>query len=342
MTESKPKEGYKNYKVTEAELIMLQALPYDIKLAKSDLRIEEWYRYFGGNVAVSFSGGLDSSALLHKVRELYPNVPAVSIRAIECPENQAIIDKTDNVIILKPIKSMIQVHKEYGIPFISKVAAKSIERLQNPTEKNAASRNLALTGYSREGNYCPRYKLAKKYHKLIDSKFRISSKCCYYMKEKPQFDYVKETDVRFFIGTKAADSRERRKSYLQTSCNSFSNKGTSTPLGFWTDQDILRYTVENNIPVSEAYGEVYKDEEGIYHTTKASKTGCFTCLFGINLEKEPNRLQRMEVERPQMYKFCIETLEYGELLDFMDIHYRIDQMPEEKQKDLYKLYNIGN
>ena len=44
------------------ELLMLQNLPLDIKVAKTKLRIEEWVRYHGEeNCYISFSGGKDST-----------------------------------------------------------------------------------------------------------------------------------------------------------------------------------------------------------------------------------------------------------------------------------------
>ena len=36
-------------------------LPYELKLALTEKRIREWYEYWGGDVYVSFSGGLDST-----------------------------------------------------------------------------------------------------------------------------------------------------------------------------------------------------------------------------------------------------------------------------------------
>lgn len=70
------------------ELDMLRALPLDIKIAKSKLRIEEFVRYMGQeNVYISFSGGKDSTVLLHLVRSLYPDLPAVfSNTGLEFPE----------------------------------------------------------------------------------------------------------------------------------------------------------------------------------------------------------------------------------------------------------------
>ena len=70
------------------ELIMLQHLPLDIKIAKSKIRIEEWVRYWGEDKCyISFSGGKDSTVLLNIVRQLYPDIPAVFVdTGLEYPE----------------------------------------------------------------------------------------------------------------------------------------------------------------------------------------------------------------------------------------------------------------
>lgn len=320
-------EFKKTNKFTKKELQLLQQLPYEIKVAKTKLRIRECYEYWNGDIGVNFSGGLDSLVLLHLVRDLYSDVMAISVPTIECKENQDLINKIENVVKLKPIYSMVEVNKKFGIPIGSKKIAKSLRRLQNPTEKNAASRNLALTGITRAGNKCDRYKLPKKWLKLVDSEFKVSEQCCYYMKEKPFMDYSKETGIHYLYGTKASDSQQRESSYLQNGCNSFKGEGKSTPLGFWTDQDILRYIVENNLEFSKAYGSIIK-KDGEYETTKASRTGCFMCLFGLHMEKQPNRLQRMQVEEPKKYDFVLNKLGYKDILDFMNISYRIDQIDD--------------
>ena len=74
-------------KMTNDQLKILQALPLDIKIRKTEIRIREWYEHWGGNVYVSFSGGKDSTVLLDIVRRLYPDVPAVfSDTGLEYPE----------------------------------------------------------------------------------------------------------------------------------------------------------------------------------------------------------------------------------------------------------------
>ena len=61
------------------ELRQNQSLPLEAKIIKSQQRIREWYDYWNGDVYVSFSGGKDSTALLHLVRSLYPDVPAAFV-----------------------------------------------------------------------------------------------------------------------------------------------------------------------------------------------------------------------------------------------------------------------
>ena len=62
------------------ELIMLQALPLEIKVAKSKLRIREWVQHYGAeNVYISFSGGKDSTVLLDLVRSEFSEIEAVFV-----------------------------------------------------------------------------------------------------------------------------------------------------------------------------------------------------------------------------------------------------------------------
>lgn len=60
------------------ELKLLQALPLNVKISKTQQRIREWIEYYGEDgVYVSFSGGKDSTVLLDIVRKMYPGIEAV-------------------------------------------------------------------------------------------------------------------------------------------------------------------------------------------------------------------------------------------------------------------------
>ena len=68
-----------------------------------------------------FSGGKDSTVLLHLVRSLFPEVPAVFVdTGLEYPEVRSFIKSFDNVTVLRPEMPFNKVITEYGYPVISK------------------------------------------------------------------------------------------------------------------------------------------------------------------------------------------------------------------------------
>lgn len=97
------------------------------------------------------------------------------------------------------------------------------------------------------------------------------------------------------------------------------------PLGFWTEQDILQYIYEKKIPIAKVYGKIIKTSDGKYQLTGVTRTGCMFCMFGVHLEKEPNRFQMMVKTHPKQYDYCINKLGLGEVLDYIDVPYRADE-----------------
>ena len=107
----------------------MRALPLEAKIVKTQLRIREWYEHWDGNVYVSFSGGKDSTVLLHIARGLYPEIPAVfSDTGLEFPEIREFVRATPNVTWVRPDMSFRKVIEKHGYPVISKEQAQWIER----------------------------------------------------------------------------------------------------------------------------------------------------------------------------------------------------------------------
>jgi 3'-phosphoadenosine 5'-phosphosulfate sulfotransferase (PAPS reductase)/FAD synthetase len=296
--------SYEN-KVSREELKKLQSLSLEQKIDLTLQKIKEFYEFNKGKVYVSFSGGKDSTVLLHLVRLKYPDVSAVYVNTgLEYPEINEFVKTIDNVIELRPKMLFSEVIKKYGYPAVSKKVARQIRDLRNPTDKNINTRRLYLEGIKRDGTKTKTLKLSKKWHKLIDAPFDISEQCCDIMKKEPMKRYQKETKSVPFIGTMASDSYLRETSYLNYGCNNFI-KNQSTPMGFWLEQDIWDCIKMFELPYSKIYD------------TGVKRTGCMFCMFGVHLEKEPNRFQLMKKTHPQLHDYCMNNLGCKKVCDFI-------------------------
>ena len=294
------------------ELQQKQSLPLPAKKTMSLNRIRDWYEHCDGNVCVSFSGGKDSTVLLHLVRSLYPEVPAVfSDTGLEYPEIREFVKQFDNVIIIRPEMTFKKVIQEYGYPVISK----DVSRTLHYAQKESGWALLKIQGLNKDGSYS-RWKAThyKQWAFLKDAPFEVHDYCCTVMKKRPLFKFQKETGLLPYVGTMAEESAKRTQAWMQTGCNAY--EGThpkSAPLSFWTEQDILQYIVENDLPIASCYGEIKEDENGKLFTTGVHRTGCMFCIFGAHLEKSPNRFERMKETHPKVYDYCMKPVENGGL-----------------------------
>lgn len=129
-------EWKENKKRKKAQMTAMQALPYNVKVKRAELRAIEYIEKLddmGLNAHVSV-GGLDSIVLLLFLRKIGIDVPAISVSSMEDKSIQA-VHKDLGVIRLRSGKPKTQILQEYGFPVISKKIAGRIETLQRPTEK---------------------------------------------------------------------------------------------------------------------------------------------------------------------------------------------------------------
>lgn len=298
------------------ELKDKQSLPLNDKVIYAKQKIREFYTKLEGKVCVSFSGGKDSTVLLHLVRSIYPEVKAVFVNTgLEWPEVVQFVKETENTEIIRPEMTFKQVLDTYGFPVTSKKIAKMLECIMNPTKENATVRNLYLTGMRGDGKKATgSWKLPEKWKFLVKAPFKISDQCCNVMKKHPFKDYTAKTGLYPYVGTQASESRLREISYLQNGCNSFTGKIQSRPMSIWNEDDIWAYIKKNNLKYATIYDKGQK------------RTGCMFCMFGTHLEKEPNKFQCMAKTHPQLYNYCIKELGIGKVLNYIKVPYQ----PKEK------------
>lgn len=362
-----------------AMFMVKQKQPYEFKKNYAAIRAREFVGMcdeHGKNYHVSV-GGLDSITLFLFLHSIGIRCPGVSASYLEDRGNQA-VHKALGIISVSPINrdngkpwTKASVIQEFGFPVLSKEIAAKIELLQNPSEKNETVRHAIITGETGEygGNRKnSRMRLAQKWLEKFGGyenenegvnyqkpDFKVSAKCCYYLKERPCALWAKEHNSVPFVGLMASEGGRREKSLMVNGCNYWS-EGTqrSAPFAIFTRQDLLRLALEMDAyyhahwrelgdgetelgtVIPSAYGTIETNEKGELYTTKAQRTGCSMCGFGIHLEKRPNRFDRMYIDNQKeweylMYNCCTDESgnHYGwaRVLEYIGVDWRPETNP---------------
>lgn len=180
----------------------------------------------------------------------------------------------------------------------------------------------------------------------------------------------------------ASEGGQREEALVEHGCNYYGKTTIrSAPFAIFLRQDILKLALEMNqwylehidifeqlymqqpysrnkegkiIPyeplktiIPEIYGVIEKEPDGTLRTTKAQRTGCSMCGFGIHLEKRPHRFDRLREENPKewefwMYKCCKdkargEKYGWGKVLDYIGVEW--EDIPA-KQMTIEDLKNV--
>lgn len=339
-----------------------QNASYEDKKSRAYNLAWEFYHKIDGQAYVAV-GGLDSIVLYVFLRSIGIDVPAVSVSGLEDKSIQK-VHAALGVQRLKSYRSKVEVIREFGWPVLSKEIAGKINLLQNPSEKNATVRHAIITGETgKQGGYRTgsRMKMAQCWLDKFGGyenenegtnyqapDFLVSDKCCYYLKEKPCNDYAKNSGRWPYMGLMASEGGRRQKALMVNGCN-YISPGTkrSCPFATFLREDILRLALEMNewylahtdlFPgepigsiIPEIYGNIEKDDDGKLHTTKAQRTGCSMCGFGIHKEKRPHRFDLLWERNPKEWDLWMNHVVqrdngswygWGHVLDYIGVEWR--------------------
>jgi len=314
-----------------------QSLPYEAKLNHAIFKAQEFYNHLQGDVCCSV-GGLDSITLLFFLRRFVSkSIPGVSVSALEDKSIQRVHRQLDNMIFLKPYKSKVQVIREFGFPVISKMKARKIEHLQKPNNPKLTYVHALMTGdMGAQGKFqhSDKIKLPDKWLKLFGglyndhrpdlecktAPFKVSDRCCYWMKEKPADDFAKQNGLSPYLGLMAAEGGQRELGLIKNGCNYYGKTVTrSCPFAIFSKTDLLQLALYLEVPVPEIYGEIVELPDGTLDTTRAKRTGCTMCGFGIHIEKRPHRFDRLREDNPKEWQFWMYKMGWGQVLDYIGV-----------------------
>jgi 3'-phosphoadenosine 5'-phosphosulfate sulfotransferase (PAPS reductase)/FAD synthetase len=277
------------------------------KIEYSNIRIKHYLKVFNNKCYVAFSGGKDSTVLLDIVRKINPDVKGVFVNTgLEYPDIVKFVKSIDNVEIVYPKKSFKEVLDKYGYPVVSKEVSKNISRYRNT--KLESQKIYRLTGIKKDGSKGYVGVIPKKWQFLINAPFKISDRCCDILKKEPLIRYEKESNYKPLIGVMSTDSHKRKLDYLRYGCTFYKGKHIKCmPLSIWKSIDIWEYIRENKI----FYCPIYNKGE--------SRTGCIYCLFGLQYDLD--RFNRMAVNYPILYNYCMKNLGLKNVIDFLNLEF---------------------
>ncbi len=278
-----------------------QAWPLEKKIDHTVGAIDAFLAYcreHGRNPYVSFSGGLNSTVLLHLARRVFGQ----DLKGVFCstgnefPEIVRFVRQASNVDIIHPALTPRQVMEQYGFPLVSKEAAQAVRQIRTTESDKLRNYRLYGDGVRRAGV------LATRWSYLVNEPYMTSEKCCEILKKRPFRNYNTETRSLAMVGTLAGESKLRQSQYIRRGgCNVFDGdprKVHSAPLSIWTGADCWEYIRRYDV----SYCEIY-DVEGI------ERTGCVFCGFGAQFNA--GRFRVLYNRYPKLYCMAMNYTNNG-------------------------------
>ncbi len=233
--------------------------PFEEKLAKAQMLLKMWGKVAPVKPFVSCSFGKDSTVVLYLALQVNPNIPVVfNNTGVEWKETLEFRD---------------YLRAEWHFNLIETKPKTSFWEVMEKTKRK---------------------------HLHQDDGKKHSNLCCTALKHGPLHRVVKEYGfTHSFTGITAVESRHRMFTACERGMEYFSKKDGFTkihPILYWTEEEVWRFTKENNIPVNPTYAKY-----------KLKRIGCVPCTSWKNWRKQLARTN------PAMYRLIQERY-FGQTL----------------------------
>lgn len=223
--------------------------------------IEKAINDFKENLVLGWSGGRCSTVVLNMALEIDGNIKVIyTDTGIEFLENVEYVNEVAdlwgvNLTTLKPDTTFWEIVDKWGMPQFRRFGAS------------------------------PKLKREELYGKRVPRR----PMCCFYLKEKPRYEYYRENDIMADLtGLRACESRiramlinQRGMFYTVTKPKNFT---THHPIAIWSTPRMEKYLEKHKIP----HNKVYDTQ---------TRNGCWACTAYKGWEKNIMKYN------PRMYKF---------------------------------------
>ena len=203
MKNMKAEELYERQKWTLAQKIDHSLGTIDQFIAKMD-----------GKVYLAFSGGKDSTVLMHLCEIIKKDILCVFVNTgCEYLDIIRFVNECQkdghNIKIIRPEYKPREIWEKYGFPLVSKEVADNIHAIR--TNPNSIKSKKALGIINPDSMFV----LGKKWRYLINEPYDTSNICCQKLKKDPSHKFQKESGLYPIIGIMASESQLREKTYIR-------------------------------------------------------------------------------------------------------------------------------